>query len=476
MSPLHDSSRKEPDMLPASVLVFLIPLIAGATTYALRHMHAMRIIVAAAACALVMLLLAQPFDTAVIGVPVDGRLDLLGRALQVHPQDRLALLSLFGCAVLLLVASWRTPENWTFVPIGMAMLSVLSAALMVRPVQYAGLAFVIAGALGALMIQADQTIHRATQGARRYLISSVLALPAFLGAGYLAQRAAATSEADAAAAAYGPAVVLLLLGVILVIGALPLFTWIYSTAQDAPPLTTAFLGTIGVGAASFLLLTFVREFSWFHDSETMRTTLRAGGIVLLLTVTALGWTQQSLSGILGSALLLDLGCVLLETAARTQQGVEAIAFGIMARALSMGLFSIGAALLRERCNGDDFAAIRGVGSREPWLALAIGMGGLSMAGLPGTIGFVAGWVNMRALSAEVEIILIIALAGLSIAIGVLRALSASFDGVTAPTKIEYEQARGERWTVGIFIALVLGLGFLPMLLSPLAQAIAAAYR
>jgi formate hydrogenlyase subunit 3/multisubunit Na+/H+ antiporter MnhD subunit len=459
-------------MLPASALIALLPLLAAAAAFFLRRMPIVKIAVAGGICLLGIAVLAQPIDATFLGVDIDGRLNLLGRAMQVHEQDRLALLILFSCAALLLIASWHTPQNWNFAPVGMLMLSVLSAALMVRPVQYAGLIFVIAGALGALMIQAEQDERASTLGARRYLVSSVLALPAFLGAGYLAQRAASSIDSTAS---FEPAVVLLLLGAGLVMGALPLFTWVYSAAQDAPPLTTAFLGTVGVGSASFLLLTFIHEFDWFHASEVMPTVLRTSGVLLLLTAVALGWTHRSLSRLMGSALLLDLGCVLLAAAGRTQQGAEAITFGIVARTLSMALFGIGAARLRER-GGDDFDALRGIGAREIWSTLAICIGGLSLAGFPATIGFVSAWTSMRVPGVEVETIVIIVIAGISIAVGILRALSALFDDAEEKFSIEQAQTRSERWTIGILVVLVLGLGFYPELIIPLVQAAAAAFH
>jgi formate hydrogenlyase subunit 3/multisubunit Na+/H+ antiporter MnhD subunit len=464
-------------MLPASAVIVLIPLLGGAAAFLLRRLPTVQIAVAAGLCALAVLLLSQPIDATVLGIDLDGRLNLLGRVMRVHEQDRLALLTLFVCAALLLIASWRTPGLGAFAPVGMLLLSAWSAALMVRPVQYAGLIFVVAGALGTLMIQAERDELASTLGARRFLVSSVLALPAFLGAGYLAQRASAAGELNAVAS-YEPAVVLLLLGAGLVMGALPLFTWVYATAQDAPPLAMAFLSTVGAGAVAFLLLTFMREFEWFRSSNALLTALRTGGMILLITSALLSWTQQTLGKLMGSALLLDLGCVLLAAVGQTQQGAEAIAFGILGRAASLGLFGIGAAWLRDRSGGDDLDAIRGRGARETWAALAVAVGGLSLAGFPGTVGFVSAWTTMRAPGVDVETIVVIVLAGVSVGVGVLRILHALFDGenkAESEAGNEQEPMSSQRWTIVVLVALVLLLGIFPALIAPLAQATAAGF-
>jgi len=461
-------------MLPASAFVVLLPLLGATAIFFLRRLPTVQIAVAGGLCAVVAALLSQPLDATVLGIDLDGRLNLLGRAMQVHAQDRLALLTLFACAALLFLLAWRTPNFGSFLPVGMLLLSALSAALMVRPVQYAGLIFVVAGALGALMIQTERDELASTLGARRYLVSSVLALPAFLGAGYLAQRAAAGSELDAVVS-YDPAVVLLLLGAGLVMGALPLFTWAYAAAQDAPPLTTAFLSTVGVGATSFLLLTFMREFDWFRGSDVLAAGLRTGGLLLLVTSALLSWTQRTLGKIMGSALLLNLGCALLAAVGHTQQGAEAITFGILARTISMGLFGIGATWLRERSGGDDYDAIRGRGGREVWSTLAVAVGGLSLAGVPGTVGFVATWTTMRVPAVDVEALVVIALGGVSVAVAVLRALHALFDGVQETLPVEHAQPRSERWSIGALTIVTVALGLFPALLVPLAQAAAAGF-
>jgi NADH:ubiquinone oxidoreductase subunit 2 (subunit N) len=143
--------------------------------------------------------------------------------------------------------------------------------------------------------------------------------------------------------------------------------------------------------------------------------------------------------------------------------------------LSAGLFGIGVALLRQRAGGDDFDAVAGLGQREPWIALAIGLGGLSMAGLPGTVGYVALSTGFGALGTETELVLVVMLANISVAIGLLNGLTALFRGAAAPTAALVTQQRNEQATIAIGMLLVIGLGLFPNLIAPLAQAIATQY-
>jgi NADH:ubiquinone oxidoreductase subunit 2 (subunit N) len=457
--------------MPGALFLLLTTLAGGALAYVFRRWRALEIVIAVAACAIVVLLLANPIDVSVLGIDIDGRLNLLGRSMRIAAPDRLPLLLLHGCALVLMLASLRTPENWTYIPVGLLMLGVFTAMLTIRPFEYAGLSAVIAGALGALMIQADRSGEHSTLGARRFLVVNALALPMFLGAGYLADRAAAISDPSLIESGYAPAAVMLVAGLALVMGAVPVFTWIHPVANDAPPLTTAFLATIGTGAAGFLLLALLSEFRWLSGAAGARTLLDFAALALLIMAAALGWAQRSLSRVLACGVLASLGGALAALKTMSPAGIEAASFGMIARTLSLGLFGIGVALLRERYRDDAFDAIRGAGSREAWLSIAIGVGGLSMAGLPGTIGFVTLWTTTHAVG-DADLTIVLLLASLSIATGVLRGMSAMFDGVSQPTAVLADQERSEQWTVAVGVLLVFGFGLYPSLLSGLTQALA----
>ena len=102
-----------------------------------------------------------------------------------------------------------------------------------------------------------------------------------------------------------------------------------------------------------------------------------------------------------------------------------------------------------------------------------------VAAMPGRIGFVAHWVQLRALEGNAEQVVLSVLAGISVAAGVLRGLAAMFQPA-ANTSLRANsplaaQARGELWTVGAATALMFLLGLFPGVIAPLAQLIAQSY-
>jgi multicomponent Na+:H+ antiporter subunit D len=416
-------------MLPAALLVIAIPLAGAALAYFGRRWQTLEVLIALAVLGAGIFVLAQPITGAItlpgLAIDIDAPLNLLGRVLRIREAERVPLLLLFICTAVIFALSWRSPQGWTFIPIGLAVLAAMSAALLIRPFVYAALALEAAAALAVLMIQAERQGERSTVGAMRFLVCATLALPLFLLAGWSIDRAGTVNLADeaAVAAAYGPSIFLLLAGFALLFGAIPLYSWIHPVVNDAPPLVTAFLGTVSIGAVSFLLLSFWQEFSWLRNSPSTLSILNAGGMVLLLFGGALAWAQRSFSRVLACALFVELGCTLLLFISSTPLSVEALAFSVMARAIGLSVFGIGIWRLRAMRGSDDFLDIRNL--NDLWTMMALLAGGLSIAGLPGTVGFVARWSSARAYSStDAEGLVLLLVACGSVGLGVMRGVIA----------------------------------------------------
>ena len=472
-------------MIPAALLVITLPLIGALPAILLRRWRSVELLVALLTCGIVLLVLSQPTDVPfnLLGMEIETNapLNVLGRTLQVRATDRTTLLLLFMGASVLFACAWGVAQSWSYIPIGLGVLSLLSAALMVRPFVFAALAFEAAAAVSVLMIQAERTGDRSTLGATRYLTVTTLALPLFLGSGYVIRLATAISDPIEQAAAFNPAVNMLVMGFAFLLGALPLFTWIHSVAKHAPPLTTAFLITVANSAAMLLLLDFCQEFNWFAGNPTLIGALQLGGLLLILTGGLLAWAQNSFARVLACALMIDTGSMLMAAASNSPAGVGAIAFNILARALSLGLFGIGLSIVRQRAyDSDRFDDIRGLGFEHRWAAFALAAGGLSLVGLPGTIGFVARWISARAIGTfDVNGMAIMVLACVSLGVGMTHGMMRLFDAswreaaqrsrnAASPTTIEII-------TLLVMGAAVLFFGLFPNALATLAQLVANSY-
>jgi formate hydrogenlyase subunit 3/multisubunit Na+/H+ antiporter MnhD subunit len=477
-------------MIPASLLIIFIPLVAIAPAYVLRRWRLVEALVAAIACGLVIVILARPVESALTlaGLTIDAStpVNVLGRTLAVRSYDQMPLILLFIIAAILFLLGWVVSEGWTYVPAGLGILTLLTAGLLIRPFLFAGLAFVAAAALGSIMVQAERSGQ--TSGALRYLVVSTLALPAFLGAGYVVTQASNISDATAQAAAYGPAITLLTIGLVLIFGAFPLYTWTHLISKEAPPMAVAFLATAASGAACFLFLSLLQDFTWFRDSTEMTRFIKILGLATLLLGGVLGWAQRSFGRVIACGISVEIGCMLILLSQGTALSVETLAFDLLARALSLGVLGLGVALFQQAAGSDEFAALTGFGRQHTWAAIAIAAGGLSLAGIPGTAGFVSRWATARVIGqSDLELLVITLLASASIGIGVVRGLTALFAPVSGPAPAPLEgnipalpaghtpQQRRVTITIAVAVALIIVLGVAPGITEPVTRAVAQNY-
>ena len=187
-------------MIPAPLLIIVVPIVAAIPAYFLRRWRVIEVFIAAIACGFVILLLSRPVDAGnalslgSFTIDLQTPVNMFGRVLAVRISDRIPLLLLFSVALALFLLGLTVSQGWTFIPLGLGILALVSTGLMIRPFVYMALAFEAAAAVAAIMIQAERNGKDSTRGAMRYLIISTIALPAFLGAGYAVTQAGGISD------------------------------------------------------------------------------------------------------------------------------------------------------------------------------------------------------------------------------------------------------------------------------------------
>jgi multicomponent Na+:H+ antiporter subunit D len=317
-------------------------------------------------------------------------------------------------------------------------------------------------------------------------------MPFLLAASYLISRAGnvtADPQATERTAAF------IAIGFVILLGGFPLFTWVHPVSRDAPPLTTAFISSIAIGALGFSAFALRQEYDWFNASTTAQDIFRVSGGVTLLFCALTGWAQKSFSRTLSGMVGIGVGVALLMLAGGQALDVQGMALGVATRALSIGLMGFGLALLREAAPSDDFASMRGLGAKYPLAMAALALGGISALGLPGTLGFVSQWVGARAMTSrgDLEIMLLLIVAIASVSVGFIRGIrvlmgdpqpapeSADLIVEAAPASTgrlaRYRMAVSNDLRSAILVGagafVILALGLFPAGLGALAQVIAA---
>ncbi len=194
------------------------------------------------------------------------------------------------------------------------------------------------------------------------------------------------STPGAISPALGFGLILTLAGLCFKIAAVPAQMWAPDVYQGAPTPTTAFLAT-GSKAAGFALLTRVL-FTCFLPARPMWAML-----ILALAAISLLWgnlgaiAQTNLKRIFGYSSIAQAGYLLIGIAAVSKIGAAAVLFYI-AQYTFTNLCAFFALVAVSNAGGTgDLDSLNGLHRRSPFLALALAIPMISLAGVPPTSGF-----------------------------------------------------------------------------------------
>ncbi len=464
-------------MINSPLPLIVLPLLAAVVTFGFRRSATLSALIAAAI----------PIGLAIFAwvTPLDTALNFLGRELILTTGDRLAIVILFLTAAAVFLGVWRTSPNWTYYPIALIALAAVVAALGARPVnvsviggrpfdpfQYSVLFMTIAVALSIFPVQGGQP--GVASGTLRYLILMVIALPAFLAAAWTLDQYSQSPDAANLAQA---SIALLLLGIALWLGIAPFHSWLPKISSEAPPLSSAFvLGIINVGAW-FLLLDMLHEIKALGDPSTF-AVLRAAGILTAVVGGSLAFAQHDFGRLMGYAILGDIGVALAALSTHTDAGLTAALIVVIVRMLGLGLMAIGLAIARQKQPDDTFESMTGLAWRMPWAALAIIVGGFSLAGVPPFAGFTGRWAALQQV-AGTDLLTAFALliSTVGVAIGTLRGLQSVLKPIE-PADPSASRTRESRINIALILgalALSLIIGLFPDVIAPALKQMVAAF-
>jgi NADH-quinone oxidoreductase subunit N len=188
----------------------------------------------------------------------------------------------------------------------------------------------------------------------------------------------ANPNTDQNAALFGAVLVLVALG--FKIAAVPFQLWVPDVYQGAPTPVTAFL-SVGSKAAGFVvLLRVLRPFMMLPNIGRLIV------LVALLTViygNLAALPQNNLKRLLGYSSIAHAGYLLIGVACFAG---PAVTFYLVAYLL-MTLLSFGVLIIVAQQNGEQISSFDGLAKRSPFLAFAMLIAMISLAGVPFTAGF-----------------------------------------------------------------------------------------
>ena len=168
----------------------------------------------------------------------------------------------------------------------------------------------------------------------------------------------------------------------------PFHQWTPDVYEGAPTPVTAFM-SVATKAAAFAVIIRLFHTALIPALDDWRPVWIAIAVISMLigNVGALG--QSSLKRMLAFSSIAQAGYILVGVVVVTDLGIQAVLFYLLVYLLAnMAAFAVVTLRERETGDGDDVAALSGLGAERPLAAVAMTLAMLSLAGIPATAGFI----------------------------------------------------------------------------------------
>ncbi len=186
----------------------------------------------------------------------------------------------------------------------------------------------------------------------------------------------------------------IMVGVSIKLALFPLHLWLPPAYRFAPSVVTAFLAGTATKVAVYVMMRFIYTvFGSDHVFEQMGMDL----ILLVLAIVAIfkcslmATFQHNVKGLLAYSSVAQIGYIVLGVSLLNLTGLMAGILHIFNHALMKGALFMAVGAVVYRVGSSDIKAFSGLGKRMPWTMAAFTISGLSIIGVPLTVGFVSKW-------------------------------------------------------------------------------------
>jgi NADH-quinone oxidoreductase subunit N len=257
---------------------------------------------------------------------------------------------------------------------------------------------------------------------------------------------------------------LVVVGFAFKISAVPFHQWTPDVYEGAPAAVTAFM-SVAVKAAAFATLLRVLAMAFDPAGEAMIQILWVLAALTIVVGNLMAVIQDNVKRLLAYSSVAHAGYLLIGFATGTQEGYAAVLFYLVVYLfMNLGAFGVVVALANEGQDCERLHSFTGLAKTRPALAGAMMLFLVSLAGIPGTAGFIA---KFTIFAAAVRADLI----GLSI-LGVLMSVVSIYYYLRIPVLMymhepeediapRAEVASGEALVLGLCAFMVLFLGLFP---------------
>jgi multicomponent Na+:H+ antiporter subunit D len=252
------------------------------------------------------------------------------------------------------------------------------------------------------------TDRRALTASFQYLIFGTIGATFFLiGVGLLYQATGTLNIADMAnrvqtlgdSRTVQAAFAFMAVGLAVKAALFPLHSWLPNAYAYAPSVVTAFLAATATKVSIYVL---IRTYFTIFGPEFSFEVMSLGPVLMTLAIAAMliGSTiaifQQDIKRSFAYSSVAQIGYMVLGIGFATVLGVTGGMLHMFNHALMKGALFLALGCVFYRTGAVTLESIQGLGKRMPWTMAAIVAGGLSLIGVPLTVGFTSKWYLLLA--------------------------------------------------------------------------------
>lgn len=185
-----------------------------------------------------------------------------------------------------------------------------------------------------------------------------------------------------------------IVGICLKLAMFPLHLWLPNAYAYAPSIVTAFLAATATKVAIYLLIRFTfsvfgLSFSFTHfPLQILFLTLGLLGIFVASTAAIY---QTKIKHLFAYSSVAQIGYMIVGFSVGTVAGLTATLLHVFNHALMKGALFLALGAVMYRIGSVQLTQFQGLGRQMPLTMAAIVIGGLSLIGVPLTVGFVSKW-------------------------------------------------------------------------------------
>ncbi len=388
-----------------------------------------------------------------VGLRIEPEMIVLGRRLLVENADRPLLVFFYVIGAFWIGGTRASKANRLVAPVGLAILTILLAALSVEPFLYAGLLVETAVLLSVPMLVPAGS--RAGQGVLRYVVFQTLALPFFLVAAWGLSGVEANPTNTGLAQL---AVVMLGLGFAFWLAVFPFYTWLPLLAGQAQPYAVGFLMMAMTTSVLILGLNVLGQFGWLTSDPGLFGILRLSGGMMVVTAGVWAAFQRDVGRLLGYAVIIETGYSLLALSLQENLGMEIFVMMFLPRLVGLGLWSLAAGILQRETGSLQFNRLERVAEKLPFATAGLALAYLSLAGLPLLGSFPLRQILLQEVARTSPFGVIWVLGGsLGLMFGAFRLLAVLTGGYFGPRKAQESWMQMALLLLGVLSLLLMGV-------------------